>query len=207
MGGRALNSRRLYLRHGRNLSKNLLGIWGRARMKRLVAAFAILVAFMAAPNLAHAQLNGDQQTALDAALSSGSAQAVADVLATATTPEAVAAIAQALVLGGNATLIATVLNAEAAKGGAGASTAISAISTALGQSSNTSLVSSVLGGLSGSTQANVAGSIKAAATAAGNTSVLNISTVSSATAPTQVVSFTPPPVLVVNPNQNNGSSS
>lgn len=63
----------------------------------------------------------------------------------------------------------------------------------------------LLGFLSSNVQANVAGQVKATAMLIGNQAVLNLTVVSSATAPTVMVNFTPPPPLVVNPNQVAGS--
>jgi hypothetical protein len=178
-------------------------------MRRLFAAFAVVAGLMAAPNFANAQLTTEQQASLNSTLTGAGttqekAQAVANLLAGANAQSA-QAIANLLVANGNAALIATVLNAEgAATGGA---SAIAAIATALGQSPNATLVASVLGSVGGGLQSNVAGMVKAAATAAGNNAVLALTLVSNATAPVQIVNFTPPPPLVVNPNQVVGSPS
>jgi len=178
-------------------------------MRRLLLVLAALAGLTAIPNMSYAQLTSDQQSSLSTTLSGTGttqekAQAIANLLAGANAQSA-EAIANALVANGNAALIATVLNAESAS--AGGASAVGAIATALGKSTNVALVTSVLGSVSSGNQAAVAGLVKAAATAANNAAVLAIAAVGNATAPIQIVNFTPPPPLVVNPNQVVGSPS
>jgi hypothetical protein len=105
-------------------------------MRRLFVAFAILAAFMVAPNLATAQLSTEQQASLTSTLTGAGttqakAQAVTDLLARANFTT-VLAIADFLVANGSAEVIATVINAEYQYGGGIHSSAFESIAYYLG---------------------------------------------------------------------------
>lgn len=117
-------------------------------MRRLFVAFAILAAFMVAPNLATAQLSTEQQASLTSTLTGAGttqakAQAVTDLLARANFTT-VLAIADILVANGSAEVIATVINVEYSAGNI-FNSAFESIALYLAQSRDIGKVESVLG--------------------------------------------------------------
>lgn len=183
-------------------------------MKRLLVLLGIVACLWSPASWSQtpATLPADVAGQLQTALASNDASQVAALINA--NPGLASLIATQVVASGNPTMVTTLLNAAVtASNTAGtpltSNSVLTAFTSALANSGNAALVSTVLANVPAAALPTIAGEIKAAAPA--GSPVANIPVVAAATAivgaPIIVVNLTPPPPLVVNPNQNNGSAS